>query len=336
MPNYLEGLGQQAGSAAINGLMGVFLGGYNDERQIRQQQELQNMQIRGQKEMTDYEWQKQMQMWEATNYPAQLAMMKKAGLSPGLMYGKGGGGATTVGSASGHVQGGTAATGGGQEIQQMIGMGMQREMQQAQIENLQANTDKTKAETGNVPLTGANIQASTGLTNTQTELAKIEQQIKGATIEEAIQIAVGNMAKLQQEVLQQEVKTNVDRATQNTKIDTIKAQLIATLLGNELTRAQTTTEKGKPSVQAQEIESMKKHIENTVLARMQKWREIEIQGQQANTHEREKINQLTSELNKELNAPFEVIEKVVQAIILRNVIQNTPGQPFWKKGTQLK
>ena len=48
----------------------------------------------------------QMQMWEDTNYAAQVEQLKKAGLSIGLMYGKGGaGGATTAPSGMGMIGG---------------------------------------------------------------------------------------------------------------------------------------------------------------------------------------------------------------------------------------
>ena len=48
-------------------------------------------------------------MWKDTNYAAQVEEMKKAGLSVGLMYGKGGaGGATTGAGAAGVSESWTA------------------------------------------------------------------------------------------------------------------------------------------------------------------------------------------------------------------------------------
>ena len=41
------------------------------------------------------------EMWEKTNYAAQIEQMKKAGLSPGLMYGQAGAGGGTVSGAQG-------------------------------------------------------------------------------------------------------------------------------------------------------------------------------------------------------------------------------------------
>ena len=56
----------------------------------------------------------QYDMWKKTNYPAQMKMLKEAGLNAGLLYGQGGGGGTTTGG-----QGGGSAGSGGSAPQQM-------------------------------------------------------------------------------------------------------------------------------------------------------------------------------------------------------------------------
>ena len=66
-----------------------------------QQQQMQDMQIKGAKELADYNYQKQMDMWKATNFGAQRAEMEKAGLSASLMYGGSGAGGGTTGSGGG-------------------------------------------------------------------------------------------------------------------------------------------------------------------------------------------------------------------------------------------
>lgn len=131
--------------SAAGGIMGLMLGGINDKRQVRQQERLQRIQIAGQKEMMDYGMEKQMQMWLDTNYGAQVEQMNKAGINPGLLYGKGGPGGIT-GSPSGNVSGGTAPS-GGREIQDVIQMGIHTRLLQAQEENIRAQTEKTKTET---------------------------------------------------------------------------------------------------------------------------------------------------------------------------------------------
>ena len=109
MPTFAAGLGMQAASQAASGLigtgMGLLLEGHNDRRQLRQQEKLQNLEIKGSKELTDYNAAKQLEMWKATNYPAQVEQMKLAGLNPALAYGMGGGGGVTANVATGKTSG---------------------------------------------------------------------------------------------------------------------------------------------------------------------------------------------------------------------------------------
>lgn len=143
------GLGADiAGSAAntaIGAGMGLLLGGHNDRRQIKQQQKLQDMQIKGQKDMAGFNKQLALDMWNETNYGAQRKHMEDAGLNVGLMYGgSGAGGATSNAGAGGSVTG-AAAPQGGNEVQAGV-MGM---MQQAQIDLIRAQTNKTNVEAEN-------------------------------------------------------------------------------------------------------------------------------------------------------------------------------------------
>jgi len=140
---------QKAGdtvSSATNTGLGLIVGGINDRRQIKQQGKLQEMQIKGMKEMADYNYGKQLQMWQDTGYEAQKAQMKAAGLNPGLMYGMSGGGGQTVGTGSGGgPTGGTAPVGGG-EAMGMIGMGLQMELLRAQKDVMESQAQKNRAD----------------------------------------------------------------------------------------------------------------------------------------------------------------------------------------------
>jgi hypothetical protein len=134
------GLGQAAGAAAggIFGLIG------QRARMNRQQQHnlaLMNQQYTNQRQLNKQGHELQMDMWNKTNYPAQMAMMKEAGLNPALMYGMSGGGGTTAGS-----QGGGSASGGQAGILD-IGSALNAAKLKAEIDNINAQTNKTKEET---------------------------------------------------------------------------------------------------------------------------------------------------------------------------------------------
>lgn len=145
------------GASKIGGTAGSIIGGVNavaglfqnkrkeerrqDQRQIDQQGKLQELQMKGSKEMGDYENELKMKMWKDTNYSAQIDQATKAGLSKVAVLGGGGGG--TQGASVGGPTGGQAGSG---QAGQMAGIA--GEMAKAQIANLNANTEKTKVEAG--------------------------------------------------------------------------------------------------------------------------------------------------------------------------------------------
>lgn len=166
-----------AANSAIGTGLGLMLEHHNDKRQLEQQQKLQNMQIEGNKIMGQFNYDKQMELWNATNYGPQMKQLSEAGLNPGLIYGMGGGAGGTTAANTGQVSGAEAPK-GGQEVLGML-------MAQAQIANINANTQKTKAEIPNVGKTGENIDASTksllqGVENqkAQESLTKMETNLK--------------------------------------------------------------------------------------------------------------------------------------------------------------
>lgn len=145
MGKALTDFGLQVAQSGIGAGMGLLLGGINDRRQLQQQQDLQNLQIKGSKELTDYQYQKQLEMWKATNFSAQKEQLKMAGLNPGLIYGMGGAGGTTTGSGGAGVSGANAPV-GGREVQDAMGMGMQLQLLKAQKDNIEADTANKKAQ----------------------------------------------------------------------------------------------------------------------------------------------------------------------------------------------
>lgn len=143
-------------SGALAGnILGMVLGqgmqGMNDDRQVNLQGRLGAQSVEQWRRMMDLQAQKELKMWEATNYNAQKEQMKKAGLNPALLYGMGGGGGQSMGGGAPMPNSGTASGGGGQEIPQMLGLAQQGVAQvallKAQKENIEADTQNKKADT---------------------------------------------------------------------------------------------------------------------------------------------------------------------------------------------
>lgn len=157
--------------------LGMIFQGYQERRQVKQQERLNNVQIKGAKEMADYQNMKQLDLWNKTNAEAQIEHYKRAGLNPALMYGaSGGGGATTGAGISTGVQGANAADPAA-AMSANTGMGLAM----AQQRLLEAQTNKTNVEAKK--LAGVDTNKVIEETNNIIESTKnISQQTKNAEI----------------------------------------------------------------------------------------------------------------------------------------------------------
>lgn len=243
---------QQAGNL-IDTMTGLALEHHNDVRQFNQQSRLQGLQIQGQEALTDYNTQKQLQLWKDTSYPAQMQQLKAAGLNPALLYGGGGGGGATANIAQGAVSGADAPKGGGEVLAQQA-MGIQRQQVNMQMQLLQAQKENIEADTANklsqVPgnqaepalkqsQTGKNIQETKNL-ETQGDILAVQREVQQKTQNSQIaQYFQGTEASMKQLQILANQK-NISDATVQTQIKQAKADLTATLVRNILTQAQTT------------------------------------------------------------------------------------------------
>jgi hypothetical protein len=105
-----------------------------------------DMQLQNQKELNEHQQQMQLDMWDKTNYKAQVEQMKKAGLNVGLMYEGGGQGGSTQSSVGGSAQ--------GMQSPDIMGMLLDAKKLQSEIELNEAQANKIASET---PTEGQNI-----------------------------------------------------------------------------------------------------------------------------------------------------------------------------------
>ena len=97
----------------------------------------------------DAEYKRNLQMWKDTNYGAQTKEMEAAGLSKGLMYGGGGGQATSTAGGDGMQPSGPRMNPVEAALQQQA-LGMQLKQIEAQNKLANAETAKTLAEANKI------------------------------------------------------------------------------------------------------------------------------------------------------------------------------------------
>ena len=241
-----------AGTVA-SGFLGAAFGKSNDQRQYEQQQKLQDLQEKGNMRMMDYSMNKQYEMWLKTNYSAQIEQMKKAGLNPALLYGTSGGGATTTGSPSGGVSGASGPQGGGEAIAFMGIAQQQAQLKLIESQNklLEAQANKTNIEATNIGKNGidtkvkenqiskmiaetTNTEAQTKLTKAQTFFQNIQNYIGLNTAGFNIDKAMWEADQAEQLLLQARQHTYINSQTINETIQTIKQNLTAAVLDNQI------------------------------------------------------------------------------------------------------
>lgn len=320
----------QAGQGAVGAGMGMLLGGHNDRRQREQQQALQDMQIKGNKEMIDYQKAADLQMWNDTNYSAQMEHLRKAGLNPGLLYGMSGGGGVTTGGGAAGVSGSQAPTGGG-EPQAMAGMGIQMGLLQAQKANIEAQTAKTKvetektagvdtkeAETRILDLTQGieNKKALEAMTNVQTKIAQIEESIKGRTEEDTVRAIGWNAGKIMEEMDQAKYTTQISEATWRTKVQIVKTELVGMLLKNTLTKTQTQLTNQEITNKANEI--------------VQKWMQLEQSGINTNVNQQRQVQDaFINDVQKSTQIPVEILREAVDGVLRKGTTITNNKQWNW-------
>lgn len=153
------------------GMQGLSMLGQNrrNKKAFRQQKKLMDLQMQNQMGLNQQGHQLAMDMWNKTNYGAQVEHMKEAGLNPALMYGQAGAGGQT-GSGSG----GSAASGGAPAVQPMD---MQNMLIGAQIAKLNAETKNIDKDTNVKDYTIGNIIASTDDLKAKAKLSNAQRNI---------------------------------------------------------------------------------------------------------------------------------------------------------------
>lgn len=261
--------GASLGLGAINAVGNAL--GVGQRRQVKQQAKLNAEQVKSQKELAEYQRQIQMQMWHDTNYKAQVGELKEAGLNPALLYGKGGGGGMSVGGGMATGVGSASAEAPSASMRGFEGMSMipaQIQLMQAQKENIEADTankqgvdkDLKGAQAQSLLQGIENAKQQQLLTEVQTRLAKLQEGITGATMEDVIDRVSYETERAANEM---EIALNeayISTATKEEKVKIFQQEAIAGMLNNALIKMKTSEAGSNIEVNKAKIKQMSEQI----------------------------------------------------------------------------
>lgn len=245
------GLGATLAGAASAGLAGAVTGGigsiiggglgllgglfkknngFKNQQKLMQQaweyeKEGMGLQYNYGQQAADAEYKRNFQMWKDTNFGAQRAEMKDAGLSVGLMYGNGGGqAASTAGGTA--TQPNAPKTNPVEVALQQQSLGLQ--LKQIEAQNRLANAEATKTIAEANKIAGVDTKGQ-------------ELQNKWQEIENRIQISREN---IEQSNMKQ-AAANADKAVEDWKISVLEREYLdnvqeerITLLVSEIAKIQ--------------------------------------------------------------------------------------------------
>jgi len=163
--------------AGTSQLIGMIGGHQQERRNYRNNRNLMGLQNEYQRGLNQQGHDLQMDMWNKTNYAAQVGHMKDAGLNPALMYKGAGAGGTTGSQGGGSASMGSSQQGKVMDLQNML-VGAQIGKLKAETKNLNQGTDNKSEEFNNIIKTGNLIDAQELKTINEAELKGFEAEIK--------------------------------------------------------------------------------------------------------------------------------------------------------------
>jgi hypothetical protein len=164
-------------------LFGAGYGEYANERQNKQDRTNAMMQYQNQRNLNKQGHRLQMDMWNKTNYGAQVDHMKEAGLNPALMYGSAGQGGTTGSQGGGSASKAQAPKAPVMDMSNMLmdaqlaNIKKDTEVKEANRRNIEGETPEAKGRIKNLDAKELEtIQRTTNL-KTDNEVRKVEKEI---------------------------------------------------------------------------------------------------------------------------------------------------------------
>lgn len=254
-------------SQAIGGLMDMGVSAVNRGGNYRRNVKLMNRAHGQAVDRSQRLHELAMDMWNKTNYSAQIEQMRKAGLNPALMYEMGGAGGIAQSSAGGGAAGTGGSGGQGMGINTMD-MANRAKESKATVELLEAQADNQRAEAEatrgyKAEEAGARIEslnqgvenqrANKKLTEIQTEIEEINKYVAENTASLNVHRVINEVNYMEAQIEYLERQNWIDEKTKNEKIELVRQEVTKNYLEQELTKSRTDLTRAEISGVATEI-----------------------------------------------------------------------------------
>lgn len=250
----ITAIADTATGGAIGGIMDLAFGGIKNKRALKQDRKIGRQQMAREKEMSQFGMELGLNKMRKTPQA-----MRDAGLNVGLMYGGSGAGGQSTAQVTNE---GTSAPTDMSSTSQGMGMQLaqQKVLQEAQIKNIEADTEKKKVEA--VKLAGVDTS------NVQADTDKKEK--------EAIQLSAQTGLTLEQSrlVIAQQNKTKEE--TTNIQTDTTKKEA-------EIKKIEKETD-WMDDLNGATIRNINSEIRTRAEQLKQNWKKLNIEEQQKEIH----------------------------------------------------
>lgn len=268
-------------------VLGMALTDWQNQNQYDQQKKLQDLQIKGQMQLGEFNQGLALDTWRKTSYPEQVKLMQQAGLNVGLMYGGAGSGGTTQGGQAGNTVNSPEPIPAHHTVGMAMQMGLATQMQEAQIENIKADTAvklkdlPVKTSTEKVQLaTEENIkqqklteEQKTNLAKYQAGIAELEFKIKQGSQFDIMRELGAKADNAEQETRIKRAQANVDEASVNNEIEQIRLDTVET--GLKIATLKQGIKASEQTIKLMSAEMMKMAREGA-----QKWESLNQQQQE--------------------------------------------------------
>lgn len=286
---------------AIMGVIGAASALQSGSNQSYNEEQAQLRQAQINKEQAKYSQGLAMEYWDYTNWENQVDHLKKAGLNPALMYGKGGAGGQTGG---GQAQGVGLSPSNQEAVKaQQIGMALQLAQLKSQIEVNESVAKKNTAEAEKtagvdteaakmgIKLSEAQVLSERERKNVlywEAEVAQSESVLKEALanteqfnlqkVQWDIRMVEKGYEELSERVAMLKRENKIGDATAEMQIEQYKANLVDTWAGAMLKMAQTETQKEEVKAIAERLKQKDYELDQKDTEIIQRWVDLGIKG----------------------------------------------------------